>query len=214
VVKKGKTRREFIEHDLETIPFVVWCCAFALVGGLGSIVSLLSKNVYWALAMVIVATLLSYRLGYRKAMHPLIMLGIAILSGLAVFYLTQYVSALPSYTTSQPFSFFIFNNRATWIGRQVNFGLIVGFIGTIASVIGGLWHLESKKPQDITPGIGVGLLVGAGVGLIAWLIVALIALIFGDGFGIGPWWYISLLAEAITLLGGVALIIFALVWSL
>ena len=142
------------------------------------------------------------------------MLGIAILGGLAVFYLTQYVSALPSYTTSHSFSFLIFNNRVTWIGRQVNFGLILGIIGTVASVIGGLWYLEFKNTQGLTPCIGVGLPIGAGVGLIAWLIVAVIALIFGGGFGIGPWWYISLLAEAIALLGGVALSIFALVWSL
>src|SRR5437879_262521 len=101
-----KTRHEFIRSTLHTTPFNVWYQAFALLTSLGSLCDSLVQptqflpwsvgtvSLPWAAGIAVLATLLIYILGYRKAVHPLTMSIIGLMSAAAAFGLTIYFSKL------------------------------------------------------------------------------------------------------------------------
>ncbi len=222
-----KTRSQFIKESLGywSTPFIgvfiVWCYAFALLTGLGSMVALLThstQSLPWTVGTVALATPLAYLLGYRKAMNLLTMSIIALMSAAAVFGLTVYSFTLDfdHQMTSQlgfNLSQLGFNlpklgfnlTRMLWLGRQVNFGLIIGSIGGV--IVGGAVFDENDWDEWLAKVVGSCTCI-----LIGWFVLAIVASIFQWGFGFGYGWDISLIAAGVGLVATTGLICSLNVW--
>src|SRR5450759_1588209 len=79
-------------YGLGATPGVIWECAICLLGGLGSVVGLLTQSWLLAVGTVALATMLAYTLVYRMAMMRESIIAIAIISGAIAFGLAWYAS--------------------------------------------------------------------------------------------------------------------------
>ncbi len=234
---KSKTRSQFIADSIGYggTPFIVWYYAFALLTGLGSTVDLLThstQSLPWTVGTVALATALAYLLGYRKAMNLLAMSIIALMSAAAVFGLTVYSSTLDfdhqmtsqlgfnlsqlelnllrllGYNLPKP----VFNlTWMVWLGRQVNFGLIIGSIGSV--IVGGLWVVNNDGKLGVVWDDWLEVVeASCMIILIGWLSLAIVASKFQWGFGFGYGWDISLIAAGVGLVATTGLICSLYVW--
>ena len=196
---KGENKRkrdEFITSTIKTRLFPLYFQAFALLTGSGLLIDLFihqDLNRFWAVGFVILSVPLIYLLGYRKAIHFLPISLIGIISAAVVFGMAFYFSRLDfdHPVTSQLWFNLI---RTLWLGRQVNFGLIVG--GIVGIIVG--MQLIHSDLHDFWPW-WFGTIVGGMVLLsLGWLIVAIFALLFQWGLGFGYGWDTSLIVAVMS----------------
>jgi hypothetical protein len=228
-IDRATDRDTFISDKLSLKPFAVWGQAFFLLAGLGSLIELLThstQSLHWvvgtvalvtplasilAVGIVALATPLIYLLGYRKTMNFLTMALLALASAAAVYSLTVYCSKLDfdHQMTSQLW----FNlTRRMWLGRQVNFGLIIGGIGGVISGAGIVTPPTDPKasdPRDTPTMFTIGM---ACLSLLGWFILAILPLIFQWGFGFGYGWDISLISVVVGCIATGGLIFSFSVW--
>mgnify|MGYP002403144550 CR=1 FL=1 len=200
---RSKTHQGFIRELLETNHFYVRICLFCLLSGLGSIVGMLTHSTQiwpwitiWTVGTVACGALLAYILGYHRTMNVSMLIGIAIISGAVAFGLGAFASTL-NYGMRHTSQLWLIGTRVLFIGRQINFGLIIGVIASVSL----FFSVESNR-RVFEAKVLFGALGGAIIGLIVWFIIALVGAIFGFGFGFGEGWYVGLLTLAIGIVGG------------
>jgi hypothetical protein len=155
--------------------------------------------------MVIVVASLAYVLGYRRAVHPALMLAIAVISGFVVYYVTLNVFNLSSHAMILS-NFWFYHKRPISIVSQVYVGLIIGTFCAVVSLVG-FFNVDF---EEATVRFFGGLFRGTLLLGVAWSVVAFSQ--FVPGFGFGPWWYTSLYAATVGLLGGTGLGVSCFVW--
>jgi tetratricopeptide (TPR) repeat protein len=218
-----RTPAWFIQNDLRTTRFVVWCSLFFLLSGLGIAIGILTQSRFWAISTITITMLLAYTLGYHRAIHRLperlrdrvnanisnaqvkeegqglllfysiVFLCIFVVSCIIALFFVNSVSLL-AYNSPQVGSILWFT-RSWWLVRQVMAGLL---IGATLSIIA--FYLS--QAEGVTVALGKAFLWGAVWGIFCWLIVALLALIFNWGFGFGNGWGFSLLGLVIGVIAG------------
>ncbi len=195
--RRKQQRKEFVasEDGLKTFLPLVWICAFCLFSGIGVSVGALSQLWPWAVGVVGVLALLSYALGYRRALGPLETSIIAVLSCVVVFGITWLLATFPydSPHESHPYPWLFFWHdfiNTTTLGHQVIFGFILGIL---AGILEGLAVILTIVEDDIEEGLAATTWV-LGAALVAWVIFAILGSIFNWGFGFGFGWAFTVLA--------------------
>ena len=216
----------FIQNDLKTSRYVVWCSLFFLLSGLGIAIGVITQSRFWALSTIIITMFLVYTFGYDRAIHPLperlldhvnpnesntqvkeedqgllllysiVFLCIFVISCFIALFFVNSVSLL-AYNSPQVGPILWFT-RSWWLVRQVTAGLLIG--GTMSIIAFRL--SQPKQPNGFNVALGKALLWGTVWGIFCWLIVALLALIFGWGFGFGNGWGFSLLGLVVGVIAG------------
>ncbi len=202
---KIKTVEGFVEFKLKTDLFSIWIAIFSLLAGAGSGAGMLTHSPGWSIGTVGAMTILAYPLGYRRAIHLLIMVGIALISGIIAFGVAEYGS---TFATAQQLDNVMFVGRVLfWDGKQLNSGLIIGIISSIflVSFIYRIYFDSSLDDNFFNSGLAFGGLGGIILALIIWLIAALVSMSNGWGFGFGPGWYIALIGLVVGVASGVGL---------
>lgn len=224
-----RTPAWFIQNDLRTTRFVVWCSLFFLLSGLGIAIGILTQSRFWALSAITITMLLAYTFGYHRAIHRLperlrdrvdrnisytqikeegqgliivyliALLAIIIISSLIALFFANSVSSL-AYKSPQVGPF-LWITRSWWLTRQVMVGLIIGAtLSLITFVIN--W---ARPRNNIGLALRKTLTWGTLWGFLCWLICALLAFIFDWGFGFGNGWNVSLLGLIVGVIGGTGL---------
>jgi hypothetical protein len=221
-----RTPAWFIQHDLRTSRFVVWCSLFFLLSGLGTAIDILTQSRILALSTIAITMLLAYIFGYHRAIQRLperlrhrvnqnisyaqireegqgliivyliTLLAIIIISSLIALFFANSVSSL-AYKSLQV-GHFLWITRSWWLGRQVTVGLIIG--ATLSLITFSL-----ILPKGLNVALGKALFWGTVWGFLCWLICALLAFIFDWGFGFGNGWNVSLLGLVVGVIGGTGL---------
>ena len=170
---------------------------FCSVIGFGSVIGIIFRSWPSAVATVVIAAIVIYLIGARKYVYlstvpTSVFIGCVVACGIALYASTLH------YDVPQTSYLWLVGQRSVWYGRQVDFGFIVSpitFIALLTSV-GNIsdkitWrYLYSERER----GIAWEIFIIFVRGLIIWLVPALLATVFGMGFGFGEGWYYSILA--------------------
>lgn len=225
--KNTRLARQTFVKDITVGPPVVWFHAFTLLTGLGILAELLNRltpHLPWttaplalpgvgllaipsAIGGVVLVALLLYFLGYRKALSPFTMFCLVIISVLAIYSLTAFLSSL-NFAQHATSPLWFNQTRMLWLGRQVVFGLIMG--GIVGVFYGIITTLDSYNDWELVVGILVGIPV---YGFIGWLIPAALSFFFQWGFGFGYAWYISIVWAVVSCLVVASLIFSFSLWT-
>ena len=200
----------FVKLKLKTHPFLIWVALFCLLSGTGSAVGMLTHSWLWSIGTVVVEMFLAYSLGYRKAIHLLIGIGITVLSAAIAFGSAEYGS---TFTTTQHV---LTGALLFWDGRQLDSGLITGIISSAICFYSGYRESSYSMYSD---NFFKNVLVGGGVAgiifaLIFWIIASFAFGWSSWGFGFGPGWYISLVGLVVSVASGVGLIAWFIICSI
>lgn len=193
--RRKQQRKEFVtsEDGLKTFLPLVWICAFCLLSGIGVSIGALSQLWPWAVGAVVAAALLSYALGYRRALGPLETSVIVVVSCVVVFGLTWLLATFQydQPHESHPFPWLPWPiDSTTTLGHQVIFGFVLGIL---AGILEGLAVILTIVEDDIEEGLAATMWV-LGAALVVWVVFAILSVIFNWGFGFGFGWAFTLLA--------------------
>ena len=223
--KNTRLARQTFVMALTAGPSMVWFHAFTLLTGLGVLAELLNRLTLllpWttaplalpgvgllvipsAIGIVVLVAPLLYFLGYRKALSPFTMLCLAIISAIAIYSLTGFLSSLNF--AQHATSLLWFNQtRMLWLGSQVIFGLIMG--GIVGAFYGSMTLDSYQDWEEVTLSL-FGILV---FGLIGWLIPAALSFFFKWGFGFGYAWYLSIASAVVSCLVVASLVFSFSIW--
>lgn len=184
----------------------IWFYTICLLFGAGATVGSLGQPWYWAVGVVGVVALIAYIFGFRKVVPFPGMVVIAILSGALTFGLGWSTStlALPPFDQPQISTLWVVGNRTLWLGRQIDFGLILGAICSALIILMASTNTDTDTGQ-FSHDFGDPILGCAILSLLPWAIVALLASWFGLGYGYGFGWNLSLIELAISMAAGAGL---------
>lgn len=207
--RKASYRRfKFRRDGLHASAFALAFSAFLLLGGLGSLIGIITQRWYFALGAVIMLLIVACLGGYQKAL-PLLILGIvAICGGLAACGLS--LLTVPEHYTQVVTS-------KLWFGIPHSLSIIHQFIAGacigLLNSIWGLFVLGSAKPTKNEPkdafgnNLGTALLALVMYGGPIWLVVNAVGTIFNLGFGIDAGWQFDLFyGWLVTALAGFGII--------
>jgi tetratricopeptide (TPR) repeat protein len=196
---RKKTISGFVKLELATSPLLTWAALFCLLSGTGSAIGVLTHSWLWSTGTVGLVMILAYLLGYRRAVHPLMVIGIAVISSAIAFGLAEYGS---TFAAAQQLSNAWGGNQPFWDGRQLDSGLLVGIVVSIITSIIEPSSAEASL-RGFSDALGNGLVGGLIVGPFFWAVLALVFTASGWGFGFGPGWYIALIGLVICTASGV-----------
>lgn len=207
--ERRNKREDFIRHAYSSGNGAwAWIFALSFLSGLGAIVCLLTQSQTWALESVGAVALLIYLLGYRKAMNFFTMVIVVALACAATFGFARYVATLSPYTQPYMSQLWLVGIRHLWLGKQIDWGIGIGAFWPFSFYF---VTIEEGRDDDLLIGLWV---IGVVFGLGTWLILAVLAGIFGWGFGFGFGWGEGLIALGIGIVGGMGLAdAFHICWS-
>ena len=208
---EGEPIKAFVELKLKTNVYSIWIALFCLLSGTGSAMGVLSHSLIWSVGTVSVVMILAYMLGYRKAVHLLAMIGIALVSGIIVFGAAEYGSILA--VTQQSDNLWVIGSRPFWDGRQLNCGLLTGIVSVILISLAALDSYKKGSDNFLNRDDLQWLFARLIIALIIWALVSLLSTLFGWGFGFGPGWYISLIGLVIGVASGLGLFSMWIIFS-
>lgn len=177
--------------------FAVGSAYLFLLGGVGALCGIWTENLIVAVAGVAVMGGVGYLLGYRKALSPIGIGIIALVSAVLVWWITARVVGV--------------RYDATLI-HQLIYGACIGGLCS-------LWMFSVMADKGDTPDsaeltfLGVLLFCIPGA-IIAWAIGSLLGIIFKWGFGYGYGWDFSLFGGAlVTVCTGIGVIFSIYLWQ-
>ena len=174
---------------------------FCLLCGLGSVIGAWTQSWIWALGTIVITFLLSYVLGYRRALSVLSLSMIVLLSSTIACSIAWYTSTL-NYNQAETGQFF--GEGTLWLGRQLNFGLILGATSSFFV----FKALFSEKEDD--KGAAWGCLICTFF-FVYPAIACLGTSNWGFGFGFG--WWMHLGGLLMSFIAGAGLVVSFPVWS-
>lgn len=189
-------------------PILIALSCFYLLSGSGSTLGFVTRSWPLAVGLVIVLALLAYLLSYRRLLHLPLMIGTALVSSVVSFGLAWYASTL-HYDQSRVSHFWIFGNQMILLGRQVDFGLILGLLSAIILTL----MILGIADEEILIGAYIHLAIVISCVLLIWLIISFISMLSQTGFGFGFGWYVSLIELIITAIGGYGLGASLAIWN-
>jgi tetratricopeptide (TPR) repeat protein len=223
LLEMKRTPAWFIQNDLGTTRFVVWCSLFFLLSGLGTAIGILTQSGFLAINTIAITVLLAYIFGFHRAIHRLperfrqgvnqnvsyaqtikedlgqitlnviAFLAIIIISSFIALLFVNSVSFL-AYNSPQV-SHILWFIRSWSLFRQFTVGLIIGATLSIIT-------FSLSQPKRLKVALGKALIWGTVWGISCWLFCALLALIFDWGFGFGNGWNVSLLGLVVGVIAG------------
>lgn len=178
--------------------FWLWVDTFSLFGGVGTAVGVFTQSWQYAIAAVVVTCILAYSVGFRKVLSPLTSILIALISAAAAYSIGQYAAGF-NYA-AQATSYLLYGNRTLWLGRQIDFGFILGAISMVI-------YLLVAIDENSLELAGAFLFMAALVGYGLWVVVSGVIAIFGlgAGYGFGSGWQFGLLSLTISLFLGLGI---------
>ena len=142
---------------------------------------------------VLAIGLLAFVLGYRKAVSWWLWAGLMLVSAAAVYGVANFLPILAfNAQSAHSYSFGFLGSRTVFLGRQLDFGLVLSaiylytlLVGTISLARRGA---DAHRLHEVTRWTLIVCL------LLLWVILALIGSVINLGFGFGlGWWDITLL---------------------
>ncbi len=187
-------RKEFRTEGsgaLDTYSAVIWSSAFCLLAGTGATAGMLSQSWPLAIGVALILALLSYFLGYHRAVGSIETSIIFLIGVVLIFAITWFLSTFP-YDQPQTSHLWFNAVRILTVRHQIIFGIILGGLG---GIIGGRQltvGLNNRRyDKEYLPFV---ILVVLGITVATWLIVATVGSIFNWGFGFGYGWGITAIA--------------------
>ncbi|HTK06539.1 MAG TPA: hypothetical protein VL485_05200 [Ktedonobacteraceae bacterium] len=191
--------RVFIRNTLGNKIIIFWLSYLCFLVGAGSLAGAITTNWYISVGITLLGCGSSCWLWATRVGKWRIFLALGLVACILTFGITALMHRF-TYNSSHVDTFWLIQQRVLWVGRQVNFGLI---IGSIAATISGLLGVIASETNSSklgyyfvdTDALLVVLAMGTCLGLIAawvlWLIVGTLAMFFNWGYGWGSGWYIS-----------------------
>jgi hypothetical protein len=209
VSKRKQQRNEFVtsSQGLSFDPSFVWSVwgfPFCLLIGVGASIGALSQSWTWAVGATAALALLSYLLGYRRALRLIDISIILLISAALVFAATWFLSTF-QYDQPQVSDLWFNAVRTLTLRHQILFGAFLGGVGTLVDIyLTLIWGDDFADYSVALAGMGIFVIVGA---LAVRFIVAILGSVFDWGFGFGYGWSFTLLAGfPATFIGGTSLI--------